>query len=161
MKNIEYRKKYKGQIGTLPWSDQKTIAPLCPRSGYFQIDVGPSGSHGALRVAKAASKSSVLILLDLSAAFDTEPSDPSVHHLITCNSLHWFESYLIGRTFRVVWRGIQSTSTDHRCSPGFSAWTAPLLHLHHITGSHHTGFYTIAMLMTLSSTSHFNQMIPQ
>ncbi len=62
----------------------------------------------ALRIAKADSKSSVLILLDLSAAFDT------VNHQIllilssldiTGIPLRWFESYLTGRSFRVAWGG--------------------------------------------------------
>ncbi len=62
-----------------------------------------------LRIAKANSKSSVLILLDLSAAFDT------VNHqilLTTLSSLDitgiplcWFESYLTGLSLRVAWGG--------------------------------------------------------
>ncbi len=63
----------------------------------------------ALRLARAASKSSVLILLDLSAAFDT------VNHQILMSILRkWailrtalceFDSYLSDRSFRVSWRG--------------------------------------------------------
>ncbi len=63
----------------------------------------------ALRIAKADSKSSVLILLDLSAAFDT------VNHQILLSTLssldisgiplRWFELYLTGRSFRVTWGG--------------------------------------------------------
>ncbi|XDV10891.1 hypothetical protein PO909_000002 [Leuciscus waleckii] len=86
-----------------------------------QLDVNQSGfkkGHStetallsvteALRIAKAASKSSVLILLDLSAAFDTVNHQILMSSLsslgITGTSLHWFESYLTGRSFRVAWR---------------------------------------------------------
>ncbi len=74
----------------------------------------------ALRIAKADSKSSVLILLDLSAAFDT------VNHqilLTTLSSLgitgipfRWFESYLNGRSFKVAWGG--KVSTEHQLVTG-------------------------------------------
>ncbi len=74
----------------------------------------------ALRIAKADSKSSVLILLDLSAAFDT------VNHqilLTTLSSLgitgipiRWFESYLNGRFFKVAWGG--EVSAEHQLVTG-------------------------------------------
>ncbi|KAK3514235.1 hypothetical protein QTP70_010412 [Hemibagrus guttatus] len=64
--------------------------------------------------------SSVLILLDLSAAFDT------VNHktlLSTLRSLRicgtaweWFASYLDGRSYQVTWKGL--TSAPHRLSTG-------------------------------------------
>ncbi len=63
----------------------------------------------ALRIAKANSKSSVLILLDLSAAFDTVNHQILLSTLssldITGIPLRWFESDLTGRSFRVAWGG--------------------------------------------------------
>ena len=57
----------------------------------------------SLKLAKASAQSSVLILLDLSAAFDT------VHHAtllstltgigLSGHALHWFKSYLEGTIF--------------------------------------------------------------
>ncbi len=63
----------------------------------------------ALRIAKADSKSSVLIRLDLSAGFDTVNHQILLSTLsslgITGIPLRWFESYLTGRSFRVAWGG--------------------------------------------------------
>ncbi len=62
-----------------------------------------------LQIAKADSKSSVLILLDLSAAFDSVNNQILLSTLssldITGIPLCWFESYLTGRSFRVAWGG--------------------------------------------------------
>ncbi len=81
----------------------------------------------ALQIAKADSKSSVLILLDLFAAFDTVNHQILLSTLssldITRIPLHWFESYLTGRSFRVAWGGIQSTSLGHWGTPGIGSWT--------------------------------------
>ncbi len=100
----------------------------------------------ALRIAKDDSKSSVLILLDLSAAFDT------VNHQILLSTLSslditgiplcWFESYLTSRSFRVAWGG--EVSKAHQLVTGvhqglvhgpllFSTYTtslAPIIQAH-------------------------------
>ncbi len=88
------------------------------RSGHSTETALPSVTD-ALQIAKANSKSSVLILLDLSAAFDTVNHQILLSTLssldITGIPLRWFESYLTGRSFRVAWGGggIQSTSIGH------------------------------------------------
>ncbi len=100
----------------------------------------------ALRTAKADSKSSVLILLDLSAAFDTVNHQILLSTLssldITGIPLRWFESYLTGRSFRVAWGG--EVSKAHKLVTGvpqgsvhgpllFSTYTtslAPIIQAH-------------------------------
>ncbi len=56
-------------------------------------------------------------------------SDPPVHTLITGIPPRWFESYLTGRSFRVAWGG------------------EAFLHIHYITGSHHTGAWLLLTLV--------------
>ncbi|KAK3528895.1 hypothetical protein QTP70_012072 [Hemibagrus guttatus] len=73
-----------------------------------------------LHAARSAKLSSVLILLNLSAAFDT------VNHRILLSTLRslgicgtaweWFASYLDGRSYQVTWKGL--TSAPHRLSTG-------------------------------------------
>ncbi len=78
------------------------------RSGHSTETVLLSVTE-ALRIAKVDSKSSVLILLDPSAAFDTVNNHILLSTLssldITGIPLRWFESYLTGRSFRVAWGG--------------------------------------------------------
>src|SRR4029434_1493032 len=80
----------------------------------------PVVCNGGLKTAKAAAQSSALVLLDLSAAFDT------VNHRILLsilssmgifgNAHSWFKSYLTGRSFNVSWQG--QLSVPHRLTTG-------------------------------------------
>ncbi len=74
----------------------------------------------ALRIAKSDSKSLVLILLDLSAAFYTFTHQILLTTFsslgITGIPLHWFESYLNGRSFNVAWGG--KVSAEHQLVTG-------------------------------------------
>ncbi len=70
----------------------------------------------ALRLARAEYKSSILILLDLSAAFDTVNHQILLSTLlakgISGTALQWFESYLSDRSFKVSWR-VEVSKSQH------------------------------------------------
>ncbi len=68
----------------------------------------------ALRLARAAFKSSLIILLDLSTAFDMINHQILLSTLlrkgISGTALQWFDFYLSDRSFKVSWRGDVSKS---------------------------------------------------
>ncbi|XP_064190191.1 uncharacterized protein LOC135254144 [Anguilla rostrata] len=81
------------------------------RPGHLTETVLLSVSE-SLHAAQAASHSSVLILLDVSAAFDTVDHPILLSSLaamgICGTALDWIESYLSGRSFQVAWAGAVS-----------------------------------------------------
>ncbi len=68
----------------------------------------------SIRLARADSKSSILMLLDLSIAFDTVNHQILMSTLlvkgISGTALQWFVSYLTDRSVKVSWRGEVSKS---------------------------------------------------
>ncbi len=103
------------------FTEQQTTKKSGFRSGH-SAETALLSVTEALRIAKADSKSSVLILLDLSAAFDTVNHQILLSTLssldITGIPLRWFESYLTGRSFRVAWGG--EVSKAHKLVTGVS-----------------------------------------
>ena len=76
--------------------------------------------HNDIMRAFDVKKSVILVLLDLSAAFDTVDHDRLLAILnsrigITGAALSWFETYLKGRTQHVAIKNVQSRVTKLKC----------------------------------------------
>ncbi len=60
-------------------------------------------------------------------------------------------SILTDRSFKMAWgggiRSTSSTSTGHWSTSGIGSWTPPLLRMHYITGTHHTGMWLLLPLL--------------
>ncbi len=126
-----------------------------------QINVNQSGfssSHStetallsviiALQLEKADSKSSVLILLDLSSTIDTW-NQQIILSTITGSVLHWFESYLTGWSFMVSWGG--EVSKENQLDTGFPQ-VSVFHHIHYITGTHYTSTWVLQPNSTIDDT---------
>ncbi len=110
----------------------------------------------ALQLEKADSKSAVLILLDLSATFDTV-NHQIILSTITGSALHWFEYYLTGRSFRVSWGG--EVSKEHQLATGFPQESV-LHHIHYITGTHYTSTWFLLPNSTIDDTQLYHSFQP-
>ncbi len=103
-----------------------------------------------LRLARADYKSSLLILLDLSAAFDTvNLLSTLLRKGISGTTLQGFDFYLLDRSFKVSWRSEVSKS-QHLATwgaTGLSSWTTSLLCLHGISGFSHSETWLFTSLL--------------
>ncbi len=110
----------------------------------------------ALQIEKADSKSPVLILLDLSDTFDTV-NHQIILSTITGSALHWFESYLTGRSFRVSWGG--KVSKEHQLPTGFPRGSV-FYHIHYITETHYTSTWFLLPNSTIDDTQLYHSFQP-
>ncbi len=101
---------------SLPFSHRTTfwtVTNLAFKSGY-STETALLSVVEDLRLARMASKSSLLILLDLCCFWYGQPPDPPVNPIekghLRGTALQWFDSYLSDRSFKVSWRGEVSKS---------------------------------------------------
>lgn len=97
-------------------------------------------SNESLHSVGAARQSSVVLLLDRSAAFDTvnhQILSTLTELSISGSALHWFMSDLSGRSFRVSWRGEVSKPNSLSTGVPQGSVLGPLLNIHHLTRCNH------------------------
>ncbi|KAK3523086.1 hypothetical protein QTP86_013134 [Hemibagrus guttatus] len=113
-----------------PALDPSDISNYRPNNLHDPNQSGFKAAHSAeiallaviekLHAARSAKLSSVLILLDLSATFDTVDHKTLLSTLrslgICGTAWEWFASYLDGRSYQVTWKGL--TSAPRRLSTG-------------------------------------------
>jgi len=112
----------------------------------------------------------VLLLLDLTAAFDTVDHNILISRLETCvgisgNALNWFKSYLLNRSFSVRMGECTSASTPLSCGLPQGSVLAPLLSFLSICSRWaqfcgNTECHSTVMQTTCSCIYHLNQMTP-
>ncbi|MCJ8746228.1 hypothetical protein PDJAM_G00139370 [Pangasius djambal] len=118
---------------------KKPTLDLSDNSNYRPSGFKPAHSTEAallavtekLHAARSAKLSSVLILLDLSAAFDTVNHKTLLSTLMSLGirgaAWQWFASYLEGRSYQVTWRGSTSAPRRHATGVPQGSVLGPLL----------------------------------
>ena len=112
----------------------------CNLAGMFQSAYGEGYIvetalvcvHNDIMWAFDEKKSVILVLLDLSSAFDTVYHDRLLAVLnsrivITRAALSWFETYLKGRTQHVAIKNLQSSMTKLKCGVSQGSVLGPVL----------------------------------
>ena len=104
---------------SISWYFQRCSVVMLIKSGH-STETALLSVTEALKTARAAAQSSALVLLDLSAAFDTVNHRILLSILssmgISGNAHSWFESYLTGRSFNMSWQG--QLSVPHLLTTG-------------------------------------------